>query len=95
MTAIENSASDNSMQLFISKINELTEETERLNREIAEKKSALPADPPSTDEIMALKQDFITYMLDENNLPICKKCLQSLIEGIFIYDNEVKVIFNI
>ena len=95
MTAIENSTSDSSMRLFIDKINELTKENEHLSRKISEKKAALPADPPSTDEIMALKQDFITYMLDENNLPICKKCLQSLIEGIFIYDDEVKVIFNI
>ena len=95
MKAIENSTSENSMQLFVNKINWLTEENERLNREITEKKAALPADPPSTDEIMALKQDFITFMLDENNLPICKKCLQSLIEGIFIYDDEIKIVFNI
>ncbi len=86
---------ENSMQLFTGKINELTEENERLNREITEKKASLPAAPLSTDEIMALKQDFITYMLDENNLPICKKCLQSLIEGIFIYEDEVKIVFNI
>ena len=86
---------ENPMQLFTGKINRLTEENEQLRREITEKKSALPTDPPSTDEIMALKQDFITFMLDENNLPICKKCLQSLIEGIFIYDDEAKVIFNI
>ena len=80
--------------LLKDRITELLEENARLEHEI-EVLSKETTDVPTVDDIMELKKYFVKYMLDNENLPSRKECLQSLIEGNFIYDDEVKVTFNL
>ena len=86
------------LKTVAERLGDRIEELEPKNKRIDKKLKRLHnnvSDVPDYDEIEALKDNFIHYMQEKNNLPIRKEFLQKVIEKIKITDNEVEIVFNL
>ena len=89
---------DGCLKTVADRLGDRIEELESENKRIDKKLKRLHndvSDVPDYDEIEALKDNFIHYMQEKNNLPIRKEFLQKVIEKIKITDDEVEIVFNL
>ena len=89
---------DGCLKTVADRLGDRIEELESENKRIDKKLKRLHndvSDVPDYDEIEALKNNFIHYMQEKNNLPIRKEFLQKVIEKIKITDDEVEIVFNL
>ena len=89
---------DGCLKIVADRLGKRIEELEYENKRIDKKLKRLHnnvSDVPDYDEIEALKDNFIHYMQEKNNLPIRKEFLQKVIETIKITDDKIEIVFNL
>ena len=94
VTQIENGCLKIVADRLGSRIDELETENSRIDKKLKRLSNAV-SDVPQFEEIEALKDNFIQYMQEKNNLPIRKDFLQKVIERIKITDDEIEIVFNL
>ena len=89
---------DGCLKIVADRLDRRIEELEYENKRIDKKLKRLyndVSDVPDYDEIKALKDNFIHYIQEKNNLPIRKEFLQKVIETIKITDDKIEIVFNL